>query len=123
MATFSVTPQASPLAASLVDIPDLDETVCPNVTGGAGVMYMIDIDNTGNAGEEVYVKAYDDAAPTVGTTEPNWIFRVAAGVRRVYVITEGTAFTVALSLAAVTTPGLTGTTGPTSDVRVLIATS
>jgi len=122
MATFSVTPQASPLGASLVNIADLDNTVCPNVTGGSGTMHMIEIDNTANGGEAIYVKVYDDAAPTVGTTDEDWIFRADAGKSIIYAMPEAVAFT-ALSLAAVKEAATTGTTSPDSAVIVRILTS
>lgn len=122
MAAFSVTPQASPLGAKLVEIPSASETVCANVTGGAGILYNVDIDNEGNAGEDIYVKLFDTASVTLGTTVPDWVFLIKGGTRRSYVIPEGIAF-AALSVAAVLTGGTVGATPPTSAVPVRLVTS
>jgi len=123
MSTCSVTPQASPLASRLISISPSNAEPCNNVTGTTGLLYMIDIDNTGNPVTALYVKCYDNASPTVGTTPPDWIFKIDAGVRRQYLIPEGISFGIALSVATVTTPGTSGTVAPTSTVNVWLATS
>ena len=99
---------------------DVDESE-DDVAAAAGTLYQIQIDNTGNAAV-TYVKLYDAgaAAVTVGTTAPDWIFRVAASVSRTIPFPEGAAFATALSVAALTAGGTAGTTGPTSAVTVRI---
>ena len=99
---------------------DVDETE-DDVDSGAGVLHEIEIDNTLNAAV-TYVKLWDGTAgsTTPGTTAPDFIFRVAAGVKRTFVIPEGAAYATALCVGAVTTPGTAGTTGPTSAVSVRI---
>ena len=84
---------------------------------GSGTLFMVDIDNTNNSAK-TYVKLYDATAPTVGTTNPDWIFMVPGSVRRTYAIPSGLAFSTGLSYAAVTTAGAPGTTSPTSSVAV-----
>ena len=102
---------------------DVDETE-DDVAAAAGTLYEIQIDNTANAAV-TYIKLYDAgaAAVTVGTTAPDWIFRIAASVSRTLVFPEGVAFGTALSIAALTAGGTAGTTGPTSAVtcRVVYA--
>lgn len=122
MATFSITPQASPLGTKLVEILDLDNTLCANVTGAAGTMFLIEIDNTANVADPVFVKIYDDAAPTVGTTDEDWILKADAGKKIPYAMPNPPAFT-ALSLAAVKEKATTGTTSPANNVKVNILTS
>ncbi len=87
---------------------------------GAGTLFLIDIDNTNNS-TKTYVKMYDATAPTIGTTNPDWIFMAPASVRRVYSIPGGLAFSTGLSYAAVTTAGSPGTTSPTSSVAVRLS--
>ena len=119
---LSVTPQAAPFANKVLSA-DVDATVCANATGTTGVLYLADIDNTGNALETLYLKLYDDAAPTVGTSDPNWIFKIKGGERKTYAIPDGIAFDVALSFAAVQSPGTPGTTGPSSPIPVTFLTT
>ena len=123
MSSASVTPQASPLATRLISINPSNAEPCNNVTGTTGRFYMVDIDNIGNPTAASYVKFYDHLNPSVGTTAPEWCFKIDAGVRRQYVIPEGMAYAIGLSVATVTTPGTAGTVAPTSTVKVWIATS
>jgi len=116
---LSTTPQPAPLAAILVDQTSATATADDNATGSSGSWYLVDIDNTAN-GAATYVKIYDDAAPSVGTTEPNWVFMAPASTRVVYSVSTAVAFATALSFCAVTTPGRGGTTSPTSAVPVRI---
>src|SRR3990167_9218993 len=115
-------PQSNPIASRLIVDADSDETAENNVTGTTGSMFLIDVDNTAN-GAASFLKIYDAASPTVGTTAPDWIFKIPASVRRVIGCTEGLAFGTALSFATVTAGGTAGVTGPTSDVIVRILTS
>lgn len=122
MSTFSVTPQASPLGSKLVEVASLDNTVCQNVTGGAGTLFMVEIDNEANVGDPVYVKLFDDASAVLATTDPDWILKADAGKKITYVMPEPPAFT-ALSAAAVKEKANSGTTSPDSAVKVRFLTS
>lgn len=118
---MSVTPQASPLASRLVVETTASATPNVNVTGTSGVIYMIDVDNSANVAA-VYLKLYDNPAPTVGTTPADWVVRIGPSVRRSAVIPEGYAYT-ALSFAVVTGAAEDNTTSPASPVIVRLATS
>lgn len=102
---------------------DVDETE-DDIVGAAGTLYAIEMDNTLNAAV-TYVCLWDAASGsvTVGTTAPDWIFRVAASVARTVIFPAGVAFASALTIGAKTTAGTAGTTGPTSAVtcRVVYA--
>lgn len=87
------------------------------VAGGAGLLLQVDIDNTANT-DAVYVKLWNHAGPTVGTTAPEWVFKCPASVRRIFSCTPGSNFATNLSLACVTTGGTGGTTSPTNAVAV-----
>ncbi len=100
---------------------DLNETKSA-VKASAGTMHSIIIDNTAN-GAASFVKLYDVASGsvTVGTTAPDWIFKVPASTKRSITFMDGgIAFATALTAACVTAGGTAGTTGPTSDVDVTI---
>lgn len=97
---------------------DLDGTASA-VKASAATLYAIIIDNTANSAVE-FVKLYDIASgsATVGTLAPDWVFKIAAAVKKTICIPEGMAFATALTAACVTTAGTAGTTNPTADVVV-----
>lgn len=118
----TTTPLSSPFTNAIVFDADANEVAENNVRGGASTVFMLRIDNSANAAAS-YVKLYNDAAPTVGTTAPDLIIPVAANASVEWVSLTGFAFATALSFACVTTGGTGGTTGPTSDVGVRILCS
>lgn len=119
----NVTPQASPLANKLIEIPDADENVCANVTGAAGKLYMVEVDNSGNPAERVYCKLWDNVNPTVGTDSPDLKFYAPAGERKTYAIPDGVDFANGLSLHTVIGVGDSSVVGPTNAVVVRLLTS
>lgn len=85
---------------------------------GAGLFYSLYVDNTANSAKS-YVKIYDaTSGVTVGTTVPEYIIMIPAGVARQFVVKQGFAFSTGLSYAVVTTGGTAGTTAPTSPITV-----
>lgn len=109
-------------ALRIIADADADETAENNVNDGAATIYAITIDNAANAAIE-YLKLYNNAAPTIGTTDPDMILMVTASVARTYVFKTGNNFATALSYGAVTAAGTAGVTGPTSAmlVKILVA--
>lgn len=118
----TTTPLSNPVASALVIDTDADATSENDVRSGASTVYMIDIDNASNAAI-TYVKFYNAASPTVGTTAPDFIFAAPASTRIVFSIPQGYNFATALSFAGLTTAGTAGTTSPTSNVTVRIVAS
>jgi hypothetical protein len=93
------------------------------VKNTSGTLYVVDIDNTALAAI-IYVKLYDLATTvTVGTTVPDWVFKVAASVRKSYVIPGGAALANGLQVATVTTGGTAGTTAVATPPTVRIVYS
>ena len=103
---------------------DSNGTAETNITAGVPTVYQWQVDNTLNSAAS-YSKGWDNAAPTVGTTAPNWIIPAPSGQRVTMIATKsvggGAPMQTALSVATVTAPGTAGTTGPTSDVELRIA--
>lgn len=120
--TLSVSDQVPPVGTKLIVETQADSTPDNDVTGGAGSIFQIDVDNEANADNPAYLKIYDDAAPTVGTTPPDHIFMVPVNQRRNMVIPDGIDF-ANLSFACVTSGGTAGTTSPTSSVTVKLVTT
>ena len=120
--TLSVSEQVSPVGSKLVINTVTGAVASTSVTGAAGTIYQIDVDNSANSDNAAYLKIYDDAAPDVGTTSPDMVLRVPVNQRRCFVVPEGWDFSN-LSFACVTTGGTAGTTAPTNPVVVRMVTS
>ena len=104
---------------------DLDcDATAQQVGTGAKTLFSVEIDNQANTTAS-YVKMWDHAGPTVGTTDPDVIIKVPAGATRFHAFNNGTgrAFATALWLACVDAPGTAGTTGPIKDVAVTLKTN
>lgn len=86
----------------------------------SAVLYELELDNTANAAAS-YFKIYNHGSPTVGTTVPDWVIMVPASTSRSLVIPGGLTFGTAMSYAATTAGGTSGSTSPTSafDVKLV----
>lgn len=114
---LTITPQANPLGATLVQQTAASATPNNNVLGAAGTLYMVEVDNAANVAA-VYVKLFNNAAPTVGTTPADEVYMCPAGVARVWAIPQGVSYSVAVSLACVTGAAEASTTSPPNPVVV-----
>lgn len=90
-------------------IIDTDLLVGPvnDVTGTSGTFYLIDVNNA--RGQVMYLKLYDAATATAGTTVPDWIFEIPNGTRRIFSFPDGISFTN-LTYSSVQEDGTGGTT-------------
>jgi hypothetical protein len=90
------------------------------VKATSGTLYSIDIDNSALA-SVVYTKLYDNAgAVVVGTTVPDWVFRVPASTRISIQFVGGHAFANGLQVCTVTAGGTAGTSAPATPPTVRI---
>ena len=114
--------QKSPITPTsnlqVVHDTDSDGTSESDIGPGASTLYIVKIDNTANASAASFLKLYNAAAPTIGTTAPDMIIRAAGGATVSLEIPEGISFATAISFATVTAGGTGGITNPTSDVIV-----
>lgn len=120
--SLSVSDQVPPVGTKLIVETEANADPDVDVTGAAGTIYQIDIDNTANGDNAAYLKIYNNSSPTVGTTPPDHVLCVPVNRRRSMVIPEGLDFSH-LSFACVTTGGTAGTTSPTDPVIVRMVTS
>ena len=122
--TLSVSTQAAPIGTKLVVNDDADSTPETDVTGAAGALYGVEVDNSANPGAAVYLKIWDNAAPDPLTDAPDWVVQVKAGLERSFVIPQGWAFTN-LSFSASTSAalGVAGASDPASAVTVRLVTN
>lgn len=91
----------------------VDEVAVDNVADGPCIVYAVYL--TSQSSATAFMKFYDHANPTVGTTAPNMILPQlsAGGGPFLWMFRNGVEFQTALSFAAVTTAGTAGTTAPT----------
>jgi hypothetical protein len=124
------------MAISIVNIPSpANEIVYTSTAMGSTVegikassakVFSIIIDNSANGGAATYVKLFNLASGSVvlGTTVPDEVIYVPAGVVVTHVLYTGAGlgktFGTALSAAAVTTGGTAGVTAPSSSTVVTI---
>lgn len=89
------------------------------VDGSATTLFGLEADNSANT-VDVYVKCYNNASPSVGSTAPELVRRVLAGAKQSFLLAggDGFAFSTAISAACTTEAGEAGTTSPTNDVPV-----
>jgi hypothetical protein len=91
------------------------------IKGSSGTLYMLEVDNTALAAV-VYVKLYNTSGSvTVGTTDPDWVFRITASINQSHIWIPGIAFSSGLQVATVTAGGTGGTTAPATPPTVRIA--
>ena len=92
--------------------------------GASAVLYLIQADNSANAAQVNYLKLWNNASPTVGTTAPDMIVRLPAGSTVKLAITgddaDGVTFGTAITMACVQEAGTAGTSAPTSAVSVVL---
>jgi len=116
--------------ATPAGLTDFNDTAMGNaadaIKASSAVVYSVQIDNTANVGAACYVKLYNLAAGnvTVGTTPPDEIIYVPAGVKVTHTLftgaNPGKTFNTALSACCVTAGGTGGSTPPSSSVPVTV---
>ena len=101
---------------------DLEGTLIEDVGNGAVTIYSMHLNSAANS-EHVYVKCYNNTSGTLGTDNPELIFRLYATQVLDVVFPTGLYFGTGLCIACVTTSGTAGTSNPASAVKVRLVTS
>lgn len=114
----------SPLGGStakFITVTGINATAQNNIFGAVGSVFQVEIDATENSGEDVFLKFYDNATPTVGTDDEEMVLKGKAGEKTPYDFERGIPFITSISVACtIDKAGGTGTTGPTGTVNVQI---
>ena len=92
----TVTNQTTPLGSKIVQDTAATNSAVDNTTGGAGTLYLVEIDNS-SYGAAIYFKMADTADATAGTTASTMVLFCPASVKRSYVFPEGIAFSSGFS--------------------------
>jgi len=115
---ITVTGLNNPIGAAIWYDTSLNATAQTDIRAGSTTVYVMQLDNTANSAA-TYVCLYDNGAPTVGTTAPDFVFKVPANTLVDWTCLSGMTFTN-LSLCAKTTAGTAGTTNPVSAFAIRI---
>jgi hypothetical protein len=102
-------------SASVTAVPD------NNLLATSATLYGVYISNASS--QIVYLKLYNHASPTVGTTAPDEQYPCPAQGTRMYTIAEGTAYGTAISMACVQNKGTGGVLSPSAAVKVRLLVS
>jgi hypothetical protein len=92
-----------------------------NLTGGPGRLFHLYLDGT-DAGADYWVKIFDGANPSPGTSVPQLILKGKSLTREWYQIPHGFAFTQ-LNLWATASPNQTNTTDLTGTATIRLVCS
>ena len=108
------------IAGSQIWINTDCENSAQSLKASSATIFLIEIDNSANGAEIEFVKFWNSAGPTVGTTAPEMIIQIPGGAKRSMIFLDGLVFATGLEIAAVTTAGTAGTTSPTSSLIVKV---
>ena len=124
MAAASSTSALSGLSGTQATITALAATSLNDIFSGAKTVQQIEVDFTANSAENGYVKMWDSASPTVGTTAPDFCFKGFKGAVKTYsIMPRPTPFDTGHSVACVQEAGQAGTTAPSGTVNVKVLTA
>ena len=113
------------LSTHVVEDPLVNATSQDDVApgGGAGVLFSAQVNNTTNVGQDVYLKIWNHAGPTVGTTAAHMVLKGPAGKTKCFNIPQGIVFGTGISYACVTTADTAGVTNQTNAVAIILQIS
>ena len=90
------------------------------ISASATDLAQVEIVNTGNPSDTVYVKLYNAQSGnvTVVTTTPQMVLPCPGGATVTYIVPQEVSFSAALTVVAVTAGGTAGTTSMTNSVTI-----
>lgn len=116
---LSATLPLARITSQMVKQTAVGATADNNITGSNATLYVLDATNNHSTATG-WLKIFDDAAPTVGTTTPDIVIPLAGNQRQVVTIAEGITSTNAISWAFVNAAG-TGGTGAITGGALVVA--
>ena len=118
----TVSTQVNPIGTKLVQDTDAAGTAVDDTTGNSGVLYMVEVDNTGNA-FVVYFKMADTDNATAGTTAAGLVLMVPASTKMSFAFPTGITFSTGFSHWCTKTAAESSTTDPDANVTVRYITT
>ena len=120
---ITITNQSIGLTNRVLKDTAVTNTAVTNVTGAPGSLYLMYANKTANS-NAIFIKFYDTVdAPTVGTTVPDYVFRIDPSSSQQFIMTAGTVFSNGISYTAVDSGGTAGTTAPANPLTVWMVTT
>ena len=115
----------SELGGILIVDFDADSSVEAHVTGNtSGTLYLVEIDNTSNANNSVYLRIKDaQSAGSAGTLVPTWMFKAPKAGKACYSLPEGQPYSTGLTMWCTTSNAPEDTTSPSGAVIVKLIAS
>ena len=113
------------LGGTLIIDFDADATVEANVTGSTqGTLYLVEVDNTANANDSVYLRIKDAAnAQNQADLVPTWMFTAPPGAKACYSLPDGQPYSAGLTMWCTKNNGLQDQTAPDNAVIVRLIAS
>lgn len=122
--SLAVSTQTPPVGTKLVKESDAKSTPDNSVTGAAGAVYLIEVDNAANLADAAFFKIYDLAAPDPYVDYPDFVMKVMAGQRRAVAIPLGWDFTdLSFCVSSSAAKSVAGSTDMPNPVEVSIVTT
>ena len=114
----TVSTQTAPIGSKLVYDDGATPAASNNTTNGAGILYMVEIDNTVHASStDVFLKIVDAGSCTPGTTAATMVLLCPGNSKRSYVFPEGIVFDVGFSHWLTTAAAQDSVAPPDADKR------
>jgi hypothetical protein len=95
----------------------LSADVKNNTLGSIGTVYDLTVTNEAVGAAIAYLKIWDATDPTLGTTEPDYIFQIPVGVTRMNIF-SGLSVSNGLSFAATLLPEVADVTNPAQPLVI-----
>ena len=116
---FNLSTRAGNLGTSVVEDTAADATR-DTPKGSSTTAFAVYIDNTANSGTDAYLKLWNNATPTVGTTVPDMVLFCPRSGTRQYNFGDGVVFGTAFTYACTTSGADSSSASPSAGVQVVM---
>tara|TARA_R100000388_G_C7130028_1_gene104982 strand:- start:108 stop:482 length:375 start_codon:yes stop_codon:yes gene_type:complete len=97
-----ITSLLNPLGTRVLRDTAVTNSAVNGFTNASSTIYAIEFDNTMNS-SVTYLKMYENASPTIGTTAPSFILKAAASTKEYFSMPTGMDHNTAITYLATTT--------------------
>tara|TARA_R110000765_G_scaffold53441_1_gene107128 strand:+ start:824 stop:1198 length:375 start_codon:yes stop_codon:yes gene_type:complete len=109
----------STLADKLVTVTTVTAASADNVTNATtGTIYLLEVDNSHNEFNTIYLKIADANSATAGTTQPKMTLAIPAQRKQTFVFQNGHTYTAGVCVWATRHPVYTDKTKPDAAITV-----
>lgn len=105
----------------IVKQTDTDSTASADVFSGSASLYSLQLDNSGEATDDVFFKFYNLKGVNPASDLPVLKINIGTSTSRDIIVTDGLPFSTGCSFRATTGSGDTDTTSPTANASAVLA--